>query len=92
MQLVVPNVEFGNEAQPLPTHEHDVAKGRGTSGLQIGASKDISAEVLPIELIRVPLELLTINAKLGELLTNARVQPLITKRPQSYCSGNRRQN
>ena len=78
MHPVVPSLGFGSEAQPLPTLEHGVAKGRGASGLWVGASQDFSAEVLPFELIRVPLDLVLVNgrARLGELLAHARVEPI----------------
>ena len=84
MPQVVPNVEFGSEAQPLPTHEHDVSKERGTSGLRVGASKDFSAESSNW-VIRIPLELLRTNgrARLGELLTHARVEAFDNERPLS---------
>ena len=83
----VPNVEFDSEAQSLPTHEHDVSKGRGTSGLRASASSDFSGSPHN-KVIRISLGLLTTSGRagLGKLLAYARVEAFDNERPLSFCS------
>ena len=71
---------LGSAARPNPFQPLNTAWRRdvGASGLLIGASQDLSAEVLPFELIRVPLDLAKVNgrARLGEMLAHALVEAI----------------